>query len=40
MAVQLYRYTNLFGTLPHLDSEGIQPKTDGTSENYVHDLNF
>ena len=35
-----------FGTLPYLDPEGIQPKTDGTAEFYalfdlyVQNLNF
>ena len=31
MAVQI----SSFGTLPYLDPEGIQPKTDGTAEIYA-----
>ena len=31
-AVQLYVCIGSFGTLPHLDLEGLQPKTDGTAE--------
>ena len=34
MAVQLY-VASSFGTLPHLESEGIQPKTDGIAEIYA-----
>ena len=42
MAIQLY----VFGTLPYLDPEETQPKTDGTAEIYapfylyMHNLNF
>ena len=38
--------TSSFGTIPYLDPEGIQPKTDDTAEIYVpfylymHNLNF
>ena len=34
MAVHAALYISSFGTLPYLDPEGIQPKTDGTAEIY------
>ena len=32
MAVQLYVHASSLSKLPHLDPEGMQPKTDGTAE--------